>query len=216
MVRQRVGLVFQYPEHQLFADSVEADVAFGPRNLGLSDGEVSRRVDEALAQVGLADGEIKRRSPFSLSGGQQRRVALAGVLAMKPRYLVLDEPTAGLDPRGRRELLDLIADLNRRGGVAVVLVTHHMEDVARLADKVVALSGGRVAMSGTPTEVLSAERAEKLGRLGLDVPVAARLVAALRERGWSLPDGLVTEETVVAAVLAALRGKAPERARGVQ
>lgn len=203
-VRQRVGLVFQYPEHQLFAETVAADVAFGPRNLGLSDEEVAGRVREALARVRLPYDEFKDRSPFSLSGGQQRRVALAGVLAMKPRYLVLDEPTAGLDPRGRRELLDLITALHREHGVAVVLVTHLMEDVARLADKVIALSGGRIAMSGPPGEVLSAERAEALRELGLDVPAAARLIAALRARGWTLPDGLVTEDAVVQAVLQAL------------
>lgn len=190
-VRRRVGVVFQYPEQQLFAETVAADVAFGPRNLGLSVDEVKIRVREALTQVGLSYADIKDRSPFTLSGGQQRRVALAGVLAMRPRYLILDEPTAGLDPRGRRELLDLVARLNREHGVAVVLVTHHMEDAARLANKVVVLSHGRVALSGAPSDVLSAEknrraqtnRHGRTGRVQVYCRAApAGLVFALRNR----------------------------------
>ncbi|MFS8524488.1 MAG: ATP-binding cassette domain-containing protein, partial [Limnochordales bacterium] len=146
---------------------------------------------------------VQGRSPWSLSGGQQRRVALAGVLAMEPRYLVLDEPTVGLDPEGRRELLALLQRWRTERGGAVVLATHHLDDAARLADHVVVLSGGRVALSGPPGRVLSAERAGELRRLGLDAPPAARLVEELRRRGWRLPDGIVTEEAAVAAVLAA-------------
>ncbi|REJ32117.1 MAG: energy-coupling factor ABC transporter ATP-binding protein [Bacillota bacterium] len=202
-VRRRVGVVFQYPEQQLFADTVAADVAFGPRNLGLAEDEVAARVREALAWVGLDYDQVQGRSPWSLSGGQQRRVALAGVLAMEPRYLVLDEPTVGLDPEGRRELLALLQRWRTERGGAVVLATHHLDDAARLADHVVVLSGGRVALSGPPGRVLSAERAGELRRLGLDAPPAARLVEELRRRGWRLPDGIVTEEAAVAAVLAA-------------
>lgn len=212
-VRQRVGLVLQYPEQQLFAASVAADVAFGPRNLGLSDDEVAVRTREALIQVGLEYDEVKDRSPFALSGGQQRRVALAGVLAMRPRFLVLDEPTAGLDPKGRRELLDVVTRLHREQGVAVVLVTHHMEDVARLADKVVVLAGGRVAMTGTPGEVLSAERATALRDCGLEVPLVSQLIARLRDRGWSLPDGVVTEDAAVTAILRALGERTADATR---
>jgi len=211
-VRQRVGLVFQYPEHQLFAESVFADVAFGPRNLGLDPETVDRQVRLAMGLVGLDYEAFKDRSPFSLSGGQQRRVALAGVLAMGPRYLILDEPTAGLDPAGRRELLQLLARLHREQGVAVVLITHQLEDVARLAQRVVVLARGRVALTGPPSAVLGAGRRSVLQSLGLDVPVAARLVDELKRRGWALPDDAVLEEEVAAAIVAAVgrgRGQGP-------
>lgn len=206
-VRQRVGFVFQYPEQQLFGESVFADVAFGPRNIGLDEDQVLNRVADALLAVGLDLGEFKHRSPFGLSGGQQRRVALAGVLAMQPRYLILDEPTAGLDPRGRRDLLQLLTRLHEQQGMAVVLVSHNMEDVARLAQKVIVLDAGQVAMQGTPREVLSATGRESLLPLGLDVPVAAQLIAGLTERGWPLPADIVAEEDVIKAVVEAARSR---------
>ncbi|HEY8418350.1 MAG TPA: energy-coupling factor transporter ATPase [Limnochordales bacterium] len=207
-VRQRVGLVFQYPEQQLFAETVYADVAFGPRNLGLDEAMVVQRVQEAMAALGLDYERLKDRSPFTLSGGQQRRVALAGVLAMGPRYLVLDEPTAGLDPIGRRDLLELLARLHREQGVAVVLVTHDLEEAARLAEKVIVLAGGRVALAGPPAEVLGASRRADLQALGLDVPVAAQLVDELRQRGWDLPGHVVRDEDVVAAIARAAAQRA--------
>jgi len=199
-VRRRVGLVFQYPEQQLFADTVYDDVAFGPRNLGLDETAVARRVREAMAAMGLDYDSLKGRSPFTLSGGEQRRVALAGVLALGPRYLLLDEPTAGLDPVGRRELFELLVRLHREQGVAVVLVTHDLEAVARLAEKVVVLAGGRVALAGPPEEVLGASRRADLKALALDAPAAAQLVDHLRRRGWDLPGNLVRDEEVAAAI----------------
>lgn len=217
-VRRRVGVVFQFPEQQLFADTVAEDVAFGPRNVGLGEDEVARRVREALAWVGLDYAEVGNRSPWSLSGGQQRRVALAGVLAMRPRYLVLDEPTVGLDPRGRRELLELLDRWRRDQGGAVVLVTHHMEDVARWASHVIVLFGGRVVLSGPPERVLAAEHGAQLRRAGLDTPLAARLVEELRRRGWALPDGVVTEDAAAAAVRQAWlerRSRSPAGAAGI-
>ncbi len=207
-VRQRVGLVFQYPEHQLFAETVLADVSFGPRNLGASPEEARRRAEEALAVVGLDPALYQDRSPFALSGGEQRRVALAGVLAMGPRYLVLDEPTAGLDPAGRRDLLDLLSRLHRQEGIAVVLVTHHLEDVAERAQRVILLGRGEVVAAGPPGNVLSAVHRPALRQLGLDVPVAAQLVDELRRRGWQLPGELVQEADVVSAVAAAARRRA--------
>ncbi|HLT58498.1 MAG TPA: energy-coupling factor transporter ATPase [Limnochordales bacterium] len=211
-VRRRVGLVFQFPERQLFAETVAADVAFGPRNLGLAPDAAAERARVALGMVGLDYEALKDRSPFSLSGGQQRRVALAGVLAMGPRYLILDEPTAGLDPAGRRELLGLLARLHREQGLAVVLITHHLEDVVRLAQKVVVLAQGRVAMAGPPAAVLGAARRPQLRALGLDVPVAARLVDELNRRGWQLPGHVVREEEAVAAIVqAAAARRAPGR-----
>ena len=173
-VRRRVGVVFQFPEQQLFADTVAEDVAFGPRNVGLGEDEVARRVREALAWVGLDYAEVGNRSPWSLSGGQQRRVALAGVLAMRPRYLVLDEPTVGLDPRGRRELLELLDRWRRDQGGAVVLVTHHMEDVARWASRVIVLFGGRVARAALRSGCWPRSTGAQLRRAGLDTPLAAR------------------------------------------
>src|SRR5690606_34189817 len=173
---------------------------------------VDRQVRLAMGLVGLDYEAFKDRSPFSLSGGQQRRVALAGVLAMGPRYLILDEPTAGLDPAGRRELLQLLARLHREQGVAVVLITHQLEDVARLAQRVVVLARGRVALTGPPSAVLGAGRRSVLQSLGLDVPVAARLVDELKRRGWALPDDAVLEEEVAAAIVAAVgrgRGQGP-------
>ncbi|OUN00790.1 MAG: energy-coupling factor transporter ATPase [Firmicutes bacterium ZCTH02-B6] len=208
VIRQRVGLVFQYPEHQLFAETVWADVAFGPRNMGLPAAEVAERVREALALVGLDADAYGDRSPFALSGGEQRRVALAGILAMRPRYLILDEPTAGLDPAGRRELLTLLLRLNRERGVAVVLVTHHLEDVAELSQKVVVMDQGRVALQGPLEQVLGAGQRAALKALGLEAPVAAQLVDELNRRGWRLPPHLVRAQDVVAAIAAVARTRA--------
>lgn len=202
-VRQRVGLVFQYPEHQLFAATVAEELAYGPTNLGLPPAEVQRRVRWALRAVGLGE-ELLTRSPFSLSGGQARRVALAGVLAMRPDVLVLDEPAAGLDPLGRREILDLIRNLHREG-MTIVLVSHSMEDVAELATRVVVLDQGRVVMDGPPRVLFRRHR--ELAALGLAAPVAAELVDALKARGWPVPGQAVTIREAVAEVTAALAAR---------
>lgn len=190
-VRRSVGLVFQYPEHQLFEETVRKDVGFGPRNLGLGPDEVEERVREAVAMVGLPE-DVLERSPFELSGGQVRRVAIAGVLAMRPKVLILDEPTAGLDPRGREEILGQVRLLHRDFGLTVVLVSHSMEDVARLAQRLVVLHRGRVALEGTPREVFA--HADELTRLGLGVPQVTSLLQTLRQRGLPLRGDVLTVE----------------------
>lgn len=185
--RQAIGLLFQFPEYQLFEETVRRDVAYGPRNLGLPSGEVEMRTDEALRQVGLDPARFGERSPFSLSGGEMRRVAMAGVLAMRPRALVLDEPTAGLDPRGRREVLERIERLHRQG-LTIIMVTHSMDDVARLAGRTIVMHAGRIAMQGPPAEIFARE--DDLLSMGLALPQAARLVRALRSRGLPVSDAL--------------------------
>lgn len=202
-VRQQVGIIFQYPEHQLFDETVAADVAFGPRNLGLKPEEVEVRVAEALAAVGLDEATAKR-SPFALSGGQMRRVAIAGVLAMQPKVLVLDEPAAGLDPRGREEILGHIRRLHAERGLTVVLVSHNMEDVARLASRVVVMNRGRIAMDGAPRAVFA--RIDELTAIGLGVPPMTALAARLRARGIDIPADLLTVEEARTAILRAKGG----------
>ncbi len=201
-VRQKVGLVFQYPEYQLFGESIYEDIAFGPRNMKLDAAEVDRRVLMAMERVGL-DPSMRDRSPFGLSGGQARRVALAGVLAMEPRTLILDEPTAGLDPRGREEILALIRAFPALG-ISVILVSHSMDDIALNADQVLVMHKGRVHMQGTPRELFA--RGDELKAIGLDVPAAVRLAEMLRARGWHLPNDLVTMDQAVAAIVATLKG----------
>ena len=201
-VRRRVGLVFQYPEQQLFDETVEKDVAFGPRNLGLSKEEIDTRVREALGRVGLPYEDIREKSPFELSGGQMRRVAMAGVLAMRPELLVLDEPTAGLDPMGRDELLTLIKTLHENG-TTVTLISHSMDDVARVATRIVVLERGAVNMRGTPEEIFA--RGEELMKLGLDVPAACRLFMRLNEEGVPFPPCYKLEDAF-AALCALLKG----------
>ena len=184
-VRRKVGLVFQYPENQLFEETVAADIAFGPKNLGLSPEEVDARVRDACAQVHLDYETFKDRSVFELSGGQMRRAAIAGVLAMQPQTLILDEPCAGLDPRGRDEILGLVRELQRTRGTTVVMVSHSMDDVASLVSRVIVMNRGQIAMDGTPREVF--RQGEALRAMGLDVPEAARLAARLREKGFDVP-----------------------------
>lgn len=199
---RQVGVVFQYPEHQLFCATVWDDVAFGPRNLGLSPDEVDSRVREALQQVGLgADDFDPQVSPFELSGGQQRRVAFAGVLAMRPKILVLDEPAAGLDPATRANFLGLIKDLHR-SGLTVVMVSHSMDDLARLCDRLLVLNKGRTIFNGTPTEVFS--HPKELKKIGLDVPAAQKMAAALRQQGFQLPRPLYATAAELAEDIAAL------------
>ncbi len=204
-VRFKVGLVFQYPEYQLFDETVEKDIAFGPRNLGLDEEEIRSRVEWAADTVGLKRS-LLAKSPFDLSGGEKRRAAIAGVLAMKPKILILDEPTAGLDPRGRDRLLDRISAYRRDSGTTVLLVSHSMEDVARIADRVIVMNSGRVVLEGTPSEVYS--HSDTLTDIGLGVPSIARIMASLRARGVELPDGILTVEQARDALAALRKGGA--------
>lgn len=199
-VRQRVGLVFQYPENQLFEETVEKDIAFGPRNLGLDENEIARRVKDAMRRVALDYDKLHDRSVFELSGGQMRRVAIAGVLAMEPQVLVLDEPCAGLDPRGREEILGLIKKLHEEAGTTIVMVSHSMDDVASLAERVIVMNHGEVVMDGVPRDVFSC--GEELRGMGLDVPQAVQLAAKLRERGFDIPEGIYRIEEIREAILA--------------
>ena len=199
--RSAVGLVFQYPEHQLFAATVREDVSFGPRNLGLSEEEVAERVSEALRLVHLDEDDIAERSPFELSGGQQRRVAFAGVLAMRPRVLVMDEPVAGLDPVAREEFLELIDELHR-SGLSIIMASHSMDDLARLADRVLVLADGEVFRLGTPQEVFA--DVEGLRSVGLDAPAAQRFASELRDAGFSLAPQLYDVESLADAIASQL------------
>ena len=198
-LRQRVGLVFQYPEHQLFEETVAKDVAFGPRNLGLSAQETADRVREALERVGLPYDEIAEKSPFELSGGQMRRAAMAGVLAMRPEMLVLDEPAAGLDPQSREEMLQMIARLHAQGD-GIVMISHSMDDVARYATRAVVMEKGRAVMEGTTAQVF--RQAERLEEMGLEVPAVCRMGRALRAAGVPFPEDIFRENDAFSALLA--------------
>ena len=197
-VRFRVGLVFQYPEYQLFEDTVRKDIAFGPKNMGLDAREVERRVLAAIEAVGL-DESVLDKSPFALSGGQKRRVAIAGVMAMEPEVLILDEPTAGLDPRGRESILQMLREYHETRGSTVVLVSHSMEEIARNAQRIIVLSGGGVCMEGTPAEVFA--RADELEAVGLDVPQSTKIAAALRRRGMKVEGSIFTVDALERAIL---------------
>ena len=197
-IRRKVGLVFQYPENQLFEETVEKDIAFGPRNLGLDEAEIDRRVRDAMRKVALDYDALHERSVFELSGGQMRRVAIAGVLAMEPRTLVLDEPCAGLDPRGREEILGLIRDLHRDTGATIVMVSHSMDDVASLAERVIVMNHGELVMDGAPRDVFAC--GEELRGMGLDVPQAVQLAGKLRERGFDIPEGIYRIEEIKAEI----------------
>lgn len=201
-LRSKVGLVFQYPEHQLFEMDVFTDVCFGPKNLGLDKTEVELRAYSALKQVGLED-EYFYQSPFDLSGGQKRRVAIAGVLAMKPDVLILDEPTAGLDPKGRDEILDQIARLRKETGITVILVSHSMEDVAKYVERIIVMNHGQVFMDQSPREVF--KRYKELEEIGLAAPQVTYIVHALRERGMDVRTDVTTVEEAKEAILHALR-----------
>lgn len=198
-IRRRVGLVFQYPEYQLFEETVRKDVSFGPRNLGCSEEEIEERVVKACEQVGLNKSMLDM-SPFDLSGGNKRRVAIAGVLAMRPRVLVLDEPTAGLDPRGRKELSELIRKLHEDEGNTVVMVSHSMDDVANMTERIIVMNQGHVAMDGTPREVFS--HPQELIDMHLGVPAAAQLALELRKRGFKLPDNVYSLDEIRSLILA--------------
>ena len=202
-VRFEVGMVFQYPEHQLFEETVYKDIAFGPKNMGLSSEEIARRVHRAAQAVGLKT-ELLNKSPFELSGGEKRRVAIAGVLAMEPQVLILDEPTAGLDPRGRTRLLKQIREYKDKHNATVLLVSHSMEDIARVADHVLVLSDGEVKMQGTPSDVFA--RADELEAVGLSVPSVTKIVDRLRRAGVDIPASVYTVEQAMALLLPLLKG----------
>ena len=198
-VRQKVGMVFQYPEHQLFEETVFDDVAFGPRNQALSSEEVQQRVESALECVGLNPADVAKRSPFRLSGGQMRRVAIAGVIALQPEFLVLDEPSAGLDPCGRDEIYAQILRLYRSSGMAVVLVTHNMEDVARMAKRLLVMDHGRIRFDGTPTALFH-DDAIQLSDFGVSLPPVTSLLKRLRAHGLDIDDTLQEEDDVADAI----------------
>ena len=201
-VRKKVGLVFQYPEYQLFEETILQDVMFGPKNLGLSDEEAAERAKEALRMVGLTDEAMYEKSPFELSGGQKRRVAIAGVLAMKPTTLILDEPTAGLDPRGREEILSLIKRIHDAGGVTLIMVSHSMTDVARLCSRILVMDHSRLVMDGTPDEVFM--NGDRLMQAGLALPPCAELAERLRGAGFDIPADAYRPEQLKRAILRSL------------
>ncbi len=196
-IRFRVGLVMQYPEYQLFEETVRADIAYGPRNMGLSEDEIEQAVLEAAASVGIDEVTLDR-SPFDLSGGQKRRVAMAGVIAMRPDVLVLDEPAAGLDPRGRREVLGGLLKYSRDNKRTVVLVSHSMEDMAAYCDRLIVMNGGKVEKSGTPPEIF--EDPALLETCGLDIPQITHTVSLLREKGFDIPKGIYTVDAAADAL----------------
>lgn len=204
-IRKKVGLVFQYPEYQLFEETVEKDVAFGPNNLGIEPEEVTRRVQESLEMVGLDYEEIRGKSPFELSGGQKRRVAIAGVIAMKPEVLILDEPTAGLDPKGRDEILEQILSLHAKQGITVILVSHSMEDIARYVHKIFVMDEGSLVLAGDPAEVFS--HVEQLEEIGLAAPQVTYVAKALAAKGIDIDPTIYTVENAAARLLDLLRRK---------
>ncbi|WP_293555110.1 energy-coupling factor transporter ATPase [Phascolarctobacterium sp.] len=197
--RQQVGMVFQYPEHQLFAETVFEDIAFGPRNKGVEEEAVAKQVREAMEFVGLYYDTFAQRSPFQLSGGQMRRVAIAGVVAMNPDYLVLDEPSAGLDPRSRNAVFKEIMSLHKSRGIAIVLVTHSMEEAVKYADRLLVINAGKVLFDGTPAEIFK-EHAAELVEVGVDVPQVYKLADLLRQSGVALPENIKDDVSLVKAI----------------
>ncbi|GFZ32821.1 energy-coupling factor transporter ATP-binding protein EcfA [Clostridium zeae] len=191
-IRKKIGLVFQYPEYQLFEETIEKDIQFGPRNLGLSEDEIDKRTKRAMKMVGLDYETYKDKSPFELSGGQKRRVAIAGVVAMEPKILILDEPTAGLDPKGRDEILEQINILHKEYTMTIILVSHSMEDVAKLADRVVVMNKGKSILDGIPSEIFN--KIEVLEEVGLAAPQVTYLVRALRNKGFNISGSVFTVE----------------------
>ena len=199
-VKWKVGLVFQYPEYQLFEESVYKDIAFGPRNMKLSEEEIDQRVREAASFVGV-DEELFESSPLELSGGQKRRIAIAGVIAMRPEVLILDEPTAGLDPAGCEQILENICDYREKTGATILIVSHNMDDVARLSERIIVFDHGKIAMDGTPEEIFS--QPERLISMGLTVPHSTAVAMELRRLGLELPEAVYTHERLLSAVIEA-------------
>ena len=205
-IRKRVGVVFQYPEYQLFEETVEKDIAFGPTNLGLDEAEVKKRVKDSMEAVGLKYEEYKEKSPFELSGGQKRRVAIAGVIAMNPEVLILDEPTAGLDPGGRDEIFELIKTLHREHNITIILSSHSMDDMAKLAKTIIVMNHGKIEFIGTPREVFNSN-AIRLKEIGLDIPQTIELAIKLRERGFDIRQDILTIDEAKEEILRVMRGR---------
>ena len=205
-IRKRVGIVFQYPEYQLFEETAEKDIAFGPGNLGLDEAEISKRVKNSMEAVGLDYETYKDKSPFDLSGGQKRRVAIAGVIAMNPEVLILDEPTAGLDPGGRDEIFNLIKKLHRDNNITIILSSHSMDDMAKLAQTIIVMNHGKIEFMGTPREVFTSH-ADKLREIGLDVPQVLELATKLRQKGFDIRPDILTVEEVKDEILKVMRGR---------
>ncbi|MGM0370558.1 MAG: energy-coupling factor transporter ATPase [Bacillota bacterium] len=203
-IHNKVGLVFQYPEHQLFEETVFKDVAFGPKNLGLEQNEIKKRVKDALEVVNLDYNQFKERSPFRLSGGQQRRVAIAGVLAMKPEILILDEPTAGLDPQMRKELIAAIVDLQEKFSLTIILISHRMEEIAQLSDRVFVLDNGKLSLTGSPVEVFS--NYEYLTEIGLGVPEITEVLHRLKAKGLAVNTDVFRVDQAKEEILKVMRG----------
>ncbi|ACL68909.1 energy-coupling factor transporter ATPase [Halothermothrix orenii] len=202
-IRQKIGLVFQYPEHQLFEETIYDEVAFGPRNLDLSEEEIKKRVIQALSLVGMDYETYKDRSPFHLSGGQQRKIAIAGVLAMMPEVLILDEPTAGLDPRGREQLIKLLKQLHRDYKMTVILISHRMEEISQLSNRVLVLSRGRIVMDGKPEEVFT--RVDEIRKLGLDLPQITEVLWELKNRGLRVRTDIFNVEEATREIITKMR-----------
>ncbi len=201
-IRKKIGLVFQYAEYQLFEETIEKDIMFGPKNLGLSDEEAMKRVKKSMDMVGLDYNTYKNKSPFDLSGGQKRRVAIAGVIAMEPKVLILDEPTAGLDPKGRDEILSQISKLHKDYDMTIVLVSHSMEDVAKVADRILVMENGKCILDGIPKEIF--KEIDTLEKVGLAVPKVTYLIRELNQKGFNLPDDIFTLEQAKKEILKAL------------
>lgn len=204
-IRKRIGLVFQYPEYQIFEETVAKDVAFGPKNLGLSQEQIEERVREAIELVGLDYETVKDRSPFELSGGQKRRVAIAGVVAMRPEVLILDEPTAGLDPKAHKDVLAMVEEVHRRTGNITIFVSHNMADIAKLSDKIVVIDSGKLVTVGTPKEVFS--KKDELRAVGLDLPPVTEFTESLREKGIDLSATILDVEQAAKEIAACLKKK---------
>ena len=203
-VRKRVGLVFQYPEYQLFEETVAKDISFGPRNLGLNEYEILERVKEAMELVNLPYEQFAEKSPFDLSGGQKRRVAIAGVIAMKPKILILDEPTAGLDPKAHQDVLKMIKDIHNKEGNITIFVSHNMNDVAKLSDKILVMHGGKCVLQGTPKEVFAKD--DYLKEIGLDLPDVTQLLQNLQCRGVTVPKGVFDIDTAEEFIVNLIKG----------
>lgn len=202
-VRKKVGLVFQYPEYQLFEETVEKDVAFGPKNLGLNDEEIAERVREAVGLVGLDFDKIHDKSPFDLSGGQRRRVAIAGVIAMKPDVLILDEPTAGLNPKAHKDILDMINTIHEASKNITVFVSHNMNDIARMSDRILVMNSGKLVMNGTPEEVFARE--DELKAMGLALPDSMQIASKLRNAGLNIEGSCISMEELAEQVAKSLK-----------
>lgn len=205
-IRKRVGVVFQYPEYQLFEETIEKDIAFGPSNLGLEKEEIDKRVKESMEAVGLDYDKFKDKSPFELSGGQMRRVAIAGVIAMNPEVLILDEPTAGLDPSGRDEIFDLIKRLHKENNMTIILSSHSMDDMAKLAKTIIVMNKGKIEFMGSPKEVFKSNT-DRLKEIGLDIPQVLELAIKLRKQGFDIREDILTIEEAKEEILKVMKGR---------